>query len=742
MSLEGVRLFGVRHHGPGSARSVVHALEAFDPDAVLIEGPPEANELLPLASRADLELPVALLVYAQDTPSKAVMYPFAKFSPEWQAILFALKRQRVVRFIDLPHTHRFADAQEQEDDARGDGEGVLRGDPLRPLAMAAGYGDTERWWDHLIESRQGRDLDVFGAVHEMMAAVRSELALPEPLTERRREAFMRKSIRAARAEGFTRIAVVCGAYHTPALAQMPPARQDDDVLRGLPKVKTAAAWVPWTYERLAYASGYGAGIVSPAWYELLWEKRSALGPEWLTRAARLLREEDVPASSAHVIEACRLADALAAVRERPVAGLSEYQEAAVAVLGAGDATNLRLIDKRWHFDARLGHVPEDFPAAPLQQDVAALQKRLRLKPAAEEKTLDLDLRETIDRERSHLFRRLRILGVEWAKPAPRAQMGKGTFHEIWQVLWQPEFSVRLVEASRHGHTVAGAAAAALAEKSVGSQRLSELVSLLDDALFADLADAIQPLVKSIEQHAAAQADALQLLEAIAPLVSVYRYGNVRATDVSLVREILDVLVPRVMIGLVPASSNIDGDAAAALWKQMREAERALAQLADAGFLEGWRGCLAKLTSGDSVHPLIAGYANRLLYDAAVVEFDELSQALSRALSPGNAADVAASWIEGLLSGSGTILIHDDRLRALIDGWMRNVPAEHFIQVLPLLRRTFSEFPAPERRLLGERLKQVGVDAATALEMSADFDVEAARRVVPLLQTIWNKEGAQ
>ena len=740
MSLEGVRLFGVRHHGPGSARSLVHALSTYDPDAVLIEGPPDASELLPLASSAGLEPPVALLIYAQDEPRKAVMYPFAKFSPEWQAMQFALTRGRTLRFIDLPHVNRFADLQEEQDDAPEGDEARLRGDPLRPLAVAAGYGDTERWWDHLVESRQGTDLDVFGAVHEMMSALRTELKWPESLTERRREAWMRKCIRAARTEGFERIAVVCGAYHTPALAQMPPARQDDETLRGMAKVKTAAAWVPWSYERLAYASGYGAGVLSPAWYELMWEKRSALGAEWLTRAARLLRAEDVPASSAHVIEACRLADALAAVRNRPIAGLSEYQEAAVAVLGAGDETHLRLINRRWHFDARLGRVPEDFPAAPLQRDLTALQKRLRLPASVEEKTLDLDLRETLDRERSHLLRRLRILEIEWAKPAARGPSGKGTFHELWQLLWQPEFAVRLVEASRYGHTVASAAATSLAEKSTSLQRLADLVGLLDDALFADLADAIRPLVSAIEQRAAAQAGVQQLLEAIVPLVNVYRYGNVRDTDVTLVRHILDAVVPRVLIGLLPAAANIDGEAAATLWKQMRETERALNQLGSADFIAGWRGCLASLAGGEAVHPLIVGYAHRLLYDADVIDFEGLSIALSRALSSGNPAEVAASWVEGLLSGSGTILIHDDRLRTLLDGWLRGVSADHFTNVLPLLRRTFSGFPLPERRLLGTRLKRGG-DSAPVSAGAVDFDVAMARRVVPILQAIWGKEPA-
>jgi hypothetical protein len=745
MPIEGVRLFGVRHHGPGSARSLVHALEAFDPQAVLIEGPPDANELLPLAERQGLEPPVALLVYAQDTPTKAVMYPFARFSPEWQAALFALARQRAVRFIDLPHTHRFADAQADAEEKEPETEeAALRGDPLRPLAVAAGYSDTERWWDHLVESRQGKDLDVFDAIHEMMCSLRSELKLTEPLVERRREAYMRKSVRAARAEGFERIAVVCGAYHTPALAELPPARQDDELLRGLPKIKTAAAWVPWSYERLSYASGYGAGVVSPAWYELLWDKRTSLGAEWLTRAARLLRDEDIPASSAHVIEACRLADTLAAVRDRPVAGLTEYHEAAVAVLSAGDATHLRLIERRWHFDARLGKVPEDFPAAPLQRDLAALQKRLRLPPSVEEKTLDLDLRESIDRERSHLLRRLRIVGVEWAKPAARGASSKGTFHEIWQVLWQPEFSVMLVDASRYGHTVAQAASAVLAEKSSATERLAELVGLLDDALFADLPDAIEPLVNAIEQRAAAQADVLQLLDAIPPLVSVHRYGNVRDTDVSLVRHILDTLVPRMLIGVVPAASNIAEDAASELWKRMRETERALSQLANADFMRGWQECLGRLATGETVHPLIAGYAHRLLYDAQVLGFDALAKALSLALSTGNPADVSASWIEGLLSGSGALLVHDDRLRALLDAWLREVPETHFVQALPLLRRTFAEFPAAERRVLGERLKSgSGSGTAAAIHIvDAEFDEAAARAVLPLLTLIWSKESPQ
>jgi hypothetical protein len=74
-------IFGIRHHGPGSARSLRLALEELQPDCVLVEGPPDAEGVLPLLAHPDMKPPVALLVYKPDDPKRAVYYPFAIFSP-------------------------------------------------------------------------------------------------------------------------------------------------------------------------------------------------------------------------------------------------------------------------------------------------------------------------------------------------------------------------------------------------------------------------------------------------------------------------------------------------------------------------------------------------------------------------------------------------------------------------------------------------------------------------------------
>ncbi len=299
------RLFGIRHHGPGSARSLRAALAALEPDVVLIEGPPEADDLVALIGHQDMLPPVALLGYVPGTPDAAAFWPFAVFSPEWQAISYALAAGVPARFCDLPAAHQLAMTGVGPKSSRA------RADPVAELAAAAGYDDPERWWEDAVEHVPGPE--VFGALAEAIGILRAEDPDPGP-QDAVREAYMRRVLRRAVKDGYQRIAVVCGAWHVPALSDLPPAAADDRLLRGLPRVRAVLTWIPWSYGRLAYASGYGAGIRSPGWYDHLFASPGQPVERWLARAAGVLRDEGVAASPAHVIEAVRLAEALAALR--------------------------------------------------------------------------------------------------------------------------------------------------------------------------------------------------------------------------------------------------------------------------------------------------------------------------------------------------------------------------------------------------------------------------------------------
>ena len=94
--------FGIRHHGPGSARQLVAALQRLQPVAVLIEGPADLTELMTQVAAPELVPPVALLAYAVDDPANAAFWPFAEYSPELQAARWALSQQAELQLIDLP----------------------------------------------------------------------------------------------------------------------------------------------------------------------------------------------------------------------------------------------------------------------------------------------------------------------------------------------------------------------------------------------------------------------------------------------------------------------------------------------------------------------------------------------------------------------------------------------------------------------------------------------------------------
>jgi hypothetical protein len=281
-----VQLLGIRHHGPGSARSVLRALDALQPQVVLVELPADCQAALAWVGHQQLVPPVALLGYVVDQPQRAAFLPFGEFSPEWCAFRWAQQHGVPVVAIDLPLAHSLARAAGDHGELQLADHPV--GDPLAALAAAAGDPDPERWWDDVIEHR-GDGAPAFEAVAEAMAAVRGGWEAASA-SEAQREAFMRKSLRAAIAEGHerSRWCAVPGTCPRSRAAAAGPV--DARTLRGLPKVKVGVSWVPWTHRRLASATGYGAGVRSPGWYAHVFRHPGPSGvSRWFVEAARLLR---------------------------------------------------------------------------------------------------------------------------------------------------------------------------------------------------------------------------------------------------------------------------------------------------------------------------------------------------------------------------------------------------------------------------------------------------------------------
>ncbi|GGJ20251.1 DUF5682 family protein [Streptomyces brasiliensis] len=797
----GPLLLGVRHHGPGSARAVRAALDAARPAVVLIEGPPEADGLVPLAADEEMRPPVALLAHAVDEPGRSAFWPLAEFSPEWVAIRWALEHGVPARFIDLPAMHTLAwgegeapdgepsrvdegrppEAEEgklpeaAEDDDGATAERNLRVDPISVLAETAGYDDPERWWEDVVEHRvgEGAAFAPFVAIEEAMAALRETYGTGGHDRDLVREAYMRLQLRATQREFGDALAVVCGAWHVPALRRKAAVTADRALLKGLPKVKVDMTWVPWTHRRLSRYSGYGAGIESPGWYGHLFGVPDRPVERWLTKVAGLLRAEDRIVSSAHVIEAVRLAETLAAMRGRPLPGLGETTDAVRAVMCDGSDVPLALVHDRLVVGDVLGEVSESAPAVPLQRDLARLQRRLRLKPEALERELELDLRRDTDAGRSRLLHRLRLLGIGWGEPA-QSRGSTGTFRETWRLRWEPELSVRVAEAGVWGTTVIGAATARAESDAAGAQSLADVTALAERCLLAELGDALPVVMRALADRAALDTDVGHLAQALPALVRSLRYGDVRGTDTRALTDVAAGLAERIFVALPPACTSLDAEAAEEMRGHVDSVHGAVALLAEVsrrgeeaetGFGAGqgnpgggpgdgsasrghdagasgrgdggagpsgpprvspsppahtdlrarWRSVLRALSLRDTVPGVIRGRVVRLLLDDGELAQGEAARLMGLVLSVGTPPADAAAWIEGFVGGGGgMLLVHDERLLGLVDAWLTGVPAEAFTDVLPLLRRTFSAYEPGVRRTLGELVRRGPGERADAV----------------------------
>lgn len=663
---------------------------------------------------------------------------------------------------DLPEQalteENLADGLEKERNTElGDDEKLtlrLTHDPIGVLAELAGYSDGEDWWNDILEQNHtsgetGRgvshtpdlndNLAIFDSVANAMLVLRQKLLTQGVLAKEydtafsdvEREAYMRQQIaqhqKASNDDDI--IVVVCGAWHVPALdphfyqhlthkdgQKLDFSQKSDNaIIKSLPKKlapsKVKTTWIPWTSPRLASHSGYGAGVTAPMWYLHLWQNRhrSDQAEHWLSLVAQALRAQGHTISTASVIEAVRLSQSLAVVRERPSVGFEELTESAIACLCFGESLLWRQIANRLLLGNQVGQIPDDMPLAPLLEDLQRLQKQTKLAPESLAKEISLDLRSDIGLKKSHLLHRLRILGVQWGKVLDTGS-SRGTFREKWLLEWQPEFAVELVENLVYGNTIAQASSNKLAERIAQTHQLSDLVKDVQTALQADLPTATDTGLDHLAVLANQTDSTDELLGSLSPLIHLERYGTARAMALEQVAELVRQLTIKTAIALPYATRQIDDDIASRYHTLIKDAHHALVlgELGDDVMDVWWQAIddiAHSINSQNHAHSQLIGLCNRLLYQDDNINSEQLELTLKKALSPAIATAQSAQFFAGFFEGATQNLLFDDVLLTVFKNWLMGLGEDEFVEYLPLFRRVFASLDPLERKHLLERVTQ-------------------------------------
>jgi len=741
---ERVHILGIRHHGPGSAALLRKALDVLNPACVLVEGPPEGDELIQYIADPDLKPPVAMLLHAADEANLASFMPFAEFSPEWQAIQWALKHHRLVRFIDWPAAISLASEKAARESPESAPAPPGRADALDLLANAAGYEQ------HGASGPEA--LSVFASIQTAMTEARAQDGLnpqspDEVLRNNQREAFMRTNVRAALKEIEGRIAVVTGAWHISGLRQQTAKAADDRALvKDLPRLKVEATWVPWTDSRLSAFSGYGAGVISPGWYRHLWSlytrdimpTAEEFASAWQSRTAFKLREEGYTAPTASAIEATRLALGLAVLRNLPMPGLAEMREASLAAMCDGNPVPLAVLERKLFIGERVGEIGARVPQNPLARDLADWQRKTRLKPQDLELEIKLDLRSEAGLLKSTLLHRLNLINVPWGK-LTEAQAGRGTFREVWVIKWDPSYSVSLAEALVYGITIEQAAANATLKKSRETTSITQLASLIQGALVADLPETAASCIEQLQAVAVNSSDITDLMKAVSPLVRVLRYGTARRLPEDALRALILSISVEINAGVRVSSRGLDEDTTAARISAMEGYDQALRLFSDDALMSSWREELGKIVGDDQVTPPIAGLSLRRLHDIRAWELERVAAEFARHTGA-RLPKESGAFLEGFLRGGSEVLLQDEPLLQLLDAWLCELSGTDFTDSLPLLRRSMSSFDAVARRRLLEKVQRGRQQSASAASHSETDSNPAFEAALPLLYKILGLRG--
>ena len=285
--------FGIRHLSPAGAYYLKGFLDEKRPKLVLVEGPSDFGDMLSDMVRGETKPPIAVLAYTKEAPVRTVLYPFAEYSPEYQAIWWCHEHHVECRFMDLPSETFLAIPECGMQEAEGE---EARVSVYEQLDQKSGEDGHDTFWERVMEQAGSMEAYHVGA-NNFGANIRS-------LTEGKendwaetvlREAYMRQQIRKAVDAGMEPqdIVVVTGSYHVEGLKSWQDADED---LSGMPKVEANHTLMPYSYYRLSTRAGYGAGNKAPAYYALLWEGLNKGEPmyavySYLIRLAKYQREK-------------------------------------------------------------------------------------------------------------------------------------------------------------------------------------------------------------------------------------------------------------------------------------------------------------------------------------------------------------------------------------------------------------------------------------------------------------------
>lgn len=706
--MSSIRLFGIRHHGAGSSRRLVEALNQYNPDVLAIELPAESGQLLTHIQNPAVIAPIAFLYYNTNYPDQSMYLPLAAFSPEYQAIQYATQQHIPCIPIDLPASVSLVSSNFKNDpeaDLTKYQKKITR-DPIAFLARQAGYSDSERWWETHFEQWTDHE-KLFDFIQEFMTELRHQSYGLDDEENLIREQYMRQGLRKLLKKKYKRIAVVCGAWHGPVLTQEFIEKQSGEELKKLQSCPMDCCIIPWSYKNMSLNNGYSAGIVSPIWHEALFKNPKMAASSFLVHAIHQMRHEGAEISPAAAIEAERLANMLALIREIPYPGIDELLESCLTVFNIGNSSSLDSIKEKILCGSIQGTVDLGDESLPFIRIFKSILKRLRLNRFWKEdgpSILELDLRKDKQLEISRFLNYTQLFHLNWAHEKALETQALGNFHEHWQFAWQADMEITLVRIALYGNTLKEAARKFIGRELEKNIPWFRLADHLVHALKADIPEILPVLSNKIESIIISHTDVLQLSTLIRPLLAGLEYGSIHQMDTQFIKKVLDQLLPKLVINLPDAIKFIDNERSLKMLEVIPVIQLFFDKFKQHEFADLWREQRLLMVHDVLTHPRLQGKLWNVLLERQEIPWTQFVDFMKFQFSQSSDIPKSALWFEGFLHNQTVFYLMHPEILQCLDDWIQSLEETYFNTYLPLMRRVFESIGVSEKRRILSQLK--------------------------------------
>lgn len=756
-----VVFFPVRHHSPVCSWHLKKLIASYEPDCILIEGPKNAQDMIPVLAHEDTKAPVALYYYYKD--SKGLLseekedykcyYPFLDCSPELVALREAGKRKIPAQFIDLPYgeillgtAEKKGIRSESEKQTYNDDYLLSQSRYMKLLCEKTGVQSFEEFWEKYFEIG-GLFKNTEEFVRRMLVycwlsrshTAKEEMELDGCLL---RERYMAQQIAEASGQ-YKKILVVTGGFHTYGLIELlkadaPKAAAEKSVkLHNLPDADQGVYPLAYSMEAADALNGYASGMQSPGFYQKIWEllleKNDPHGIyeaavlHQLVTAGRQARKKKESLSSYDVICALSMAKGLAGLRGKREPGLYELKDAALSSFVKGEcspSTDLPLrILQEINTGKQVGHLCEDALRPPLLADFEEQCRKFGFKiqaAAQQEVTLELFTKKK-HLAMSRFLYRMEFLGTGFAQRKKGSDLvnrrDRSRIREVWTYRFSSQVLSTLVDVSMSGGTVEEASRSRMIRqfrKSAGSR---EAARLMTQGFLMGFLEEQAGMGAHVREVLAEDGDFFSLVEGFSHLRMLYELQELYQVDDSAELEDLIGICFQKIVQLLPSMAQVKDEQL----KLCMESCLSLYQITGKQKFFQFRQILLeafeRLLGKNNIQPGLEGAVLGLLYGYDSNYEEQIQKTASGYLQGTEDMRMkSAVFLRGLFYTARDFVFVRESFLSMIDELLGSLSAEAFMKLLPELRMAFGYFtPLETDRIAGKAAALHGVKKQTLLK---------------------------